>query len=311
MAERAPLPLAGLRLALDALDDALLAIAAVRGRLVERAGRIKRQRALPLRSPERERVVRARARRLSRWMGLDAATAERLMAVLIEDACRRQRVDGAAADPRQGEAAESAGILWALRQPPIQAPMSSPAGPALLRLIPPPRRWAPVLHVVPHTALAQAFQTAARRVLAASLARGDLAALEGRVLGIEVLDLQLGFRVRIRQRCLQIDPLPADCPLTEARVRGSLTDLLLLASRLEDADTLFFQRRLGVSGDTELGLLARNLLDQLDWAQVPLPLRIVLNRAARLADSARAAWLARHADAGGANVLPAQRGAPG
>ena len=62
-----------------------------------------------------------------------------------------------------------------------------------------------------------------------------------------------------------------------------------LASRLEDADTLFFQRRLELTGDTELGLTARNLLDRLPWESVPLGLRVVLNRCARLASEARSA----------------------
>jgi len=69
----------------------------------------------------------------------------------------------------------------------------------------------------------------------------------------------------------------------EAGVRGSATDLLLLASRLEDADTPFFQRALELTGDTELGLTARNLLEWLPWESVPLGLRIALNRCARLA----------------------------
>ncbi len=70
-------------------------------------------------------------------------------------------------------------------------------------------------------------------------------------------------------------------------MRGSLTDLLLLTSRQEDADTLFFQRRLQLTGDTELGLTARNLLERLPWETVPLGLRIALNRAARFAKAAR------------------------
>jgi len=73
-------------------------------------------------------------------------------------------------------------------------------------------------------------------------------------------------------------------------VRGSATDLLLMASRLEDADSLFFQRRLTLTGDTELGLTARNLLERLPWESVPLGLRIALNRGARLARDARAAY---------------------
>ena len=70
-------------------------------------------------------------------------------------------------------------------------------------------------------------------------------------------------------------------------VRGEVTDLMLLASRLEDADTLFFHRRLQLTGDVELGLTVRNLLDQLPWESLPRPLRTALEGGARLARAAR------------------------
>lgn len=168
----------------------------------------------------------------------------------------------------------------------------------LLRLLPPPAFWALPLRLVPRQGLAWAFQQAAASALSDALTRGELCPLEGRVLGIEVVDLELLFVVRIAAGQLRITPLGEAEAEPEARVRGTVTDLLLLASRLEDADTLFFQRRLGLTGDTELGLTARNLLDQLDWAQVPLPLRIVLNRMARFANTARASWRASSGNSG-------------
>jgi predicted lipid carrier protein YhbT len=72
-------------------------------------------------------------------------------------------------------------------------------------------------------------------------------------------------------------------------VRGEVTDLLLLASRLEDADTLFFHRRLQLTGDVELGLLVRNLLDRLPWETLPRPLQAALEGCARLARDVREA----------------------
>ena len=35
--------------------------------------------------------------------------------------------------------------------------------------------------------------------------------------------------------------------------------------REEDPDTLFFNRKLQIEGDTELGLITKNLLDSVDW----------------------------------------------
>ena len=126
------------------------------------------------------------------------------------------------------------------------------------------------------------------RVLATPIHDGSLDFMRGRKLGIEVTDLGLRWVVSFERGRLIVVDQPA-----EASVRGTATDLLLLAGRLEDADTLFFQRRLVLTGDTELGLTARNVLDRLPWEQVPLGLRIALNRGARLAQSARAAYQAR------------------
>ncbi len=156
----------------------------------------------------------------------------------------------------------------------------------LLRLLPPPARFAVPLRLLPR----RLPQAAARRlvdlILAAPVAAGSLEDLSGRRLGIEVTDLGLRWVLAVDRR--QVEVLEPDAA-AEATVRGSATDLLLLASRLEDADTLFFQRRLQLSGDTELGLAVRNLLDQLPWESVPLWLRIVLVRGAQLARAARAA----------------------
>ena len=112
--------------------------------------------------------------------------------------------------------------------------------------------------------------------------------MAGRRLGIEVDDLGLRWVVELQTQRLSVVDAPA-----EATVRGSATDLLLLAGRLEDADTLFFQRRLVLTGDVELGLTARNLLERLPWENVPLGLRIALNRGARMARAARSAHQAK------------------
>ena len=47
-------------------------------------------------------------------------------------------------------------------------------------------------------------------------------------------------------------------------VRASLYDFMSMASRQVDPDTLVFQRRLVMEGDTELGLGLKNYLDGMD-----------------------------------------------
>ena len=65
----------------------------------------------------------------------------------------------------------------------------------------------------------------------------------------------------------------------DVRISGTLADLLLLASRREDPDTLFFSRRLTLEGETETGLLVKNLLDSLDF-DLDTQLRSLLGPAA-------------------------------
>ncbi|TNY25752.1 hypothetical protein BV497_12640 [Fulvimonas soli] len=163
--------------------------------------------------------------------------------------------------------------------------MPAPAHAArLLRLLPPPRRLAPLLQLAPARWQGRLLEAALAGVLAAPLRAGALDFMRGRRLGIEVSDLRLRWVLELRGARLRVVDGEA-----EASVRGGAADLLLLAGRLEDADTLFFQRALVLTGDTELGLTARNLLERLPWERLPLGLRIALDRGARLARAARAA----------------------
>lgn len=52
----------------------------------------------------------------------------------------------------------------------------------------------------------------------------------------------------------------------EVTFTATSLDFCRLALRLEDPDSLFFNRRLLVEGDTDLGLTAKNLLDATDVA---------------------------------------------
>ncbi len=54
---------------------------------------------------------------------------------------------------------------------------------------------------------------------------------------------------------------------------ANLSAYLQLLARQEDPDTLFFNRELEITGDTELGLIVKNMLDAIEWPTLPrLPL---------------------------------------
>jgi len=54
--------------------------------------------------------------------------------------------------------------------------------------------------------------------------------------------------------------------------------LALLMNKQEDPDTLFFRRDLMVTGDTELGLEIKNLLDDFDSNNVPASIQYLLDQ---------------------------------
>lgn len=274
-----PAALGRVRRVIDGIDDALLLLLAGRARLARRAERCKRNADLPLRDPAREARVHARAQSLAGRIGLPAATARRAIGLAIDDACREQ---GIAPDLDQGCNLTDARIIAVDMHTASESPTRAAR---LLRFLPPPSRLAPWLRALPPALQQRLLERAMARVLAAPIADGALEFMRGRRLGIHVTDLDLRWVIE-----LQDGRLIVSAAAPEASVRGSATDLLLLASRLEDADTLFFQRRLTLTGDTELGLTARNLLERLPWESIPLGLRIVLNRGARLARDARAAY---------------------
>ena len=62
--------------------------------------------------------------------------------------------------------------------------------------------------------------------------------------------------------------------MPDLSITGTLHTFLLLAARREDSDTLFFQRRLRMEGDTELGLEVKNFLDGLDVDSLWLPRQV-------------------------------------
>lgn len=107
------------------------------------------------------------------------------------------------------------------------------------------------------------FAGALNLALAGHLPGDVRAALQGRRLRLAVQDARLQFDFGWRGAGFTANTGGAPPDLT---IRASMQDLLRLARREEDPDTLFFNRRLVLEGDTELGLLFKNTLDALDMS---------------------------------------------
>ena len=129
------------------------------------------------------------------------------------------------------------------------------------------------LAFVPHPVQREAVALALRSALAGPLAEGEVEFLEGRTVAIEITDLRCRWPISVTGRRLEV--LDKDA-VADVCIRGRSPAFLDMAARTHDPDTLFFDRRLVIEGDTELGLAVKNFLDSVDEERFPLPLRHAL-----------------------------------
>jgi predicted lipid carrier protein YhbT len=100
------------------------------------------------------------------------------------------------------------------------------------------------------------------------VSRDALEPLLGKTVSLEASDLGTRVRVAYDGRRFKAH---AGSAATDLTIRSTAAGFLALALRREDPDTLFFTRRLVMTGDTELGLIVKNLLDAIDWSRLSLP----------------------------------------
>ena len=103
-------------------------------------------------------------------------------------------------------------------------------------------------------------------------AEGELEFLVGRWLSSHVRDIGLLWYTSVVDGRLVVSQ-QADADVSFS---ADASDLLMIAARKQDPDTLFFQRRLVIEGDTELGLYVKNLMDAIELEQMPKALRVML-----------------------------------
>ena len=136
-----------------------------------------------------------------------------------------------------------------------------------------PKKWVlkgadrllPLVGKVPFVVQRLALQQALNRCLAEPLHDGGFEVLRGRWLCLRVPDLKLCWYLTLARDGLRI----AEHAEAQVTISGNWREFLLLASRQEDPDTLFFRRRLVIEGDTELGLALKNVIDSLDPEVLP------------------------------------------
>ncbi|MCA0934790.1 SCP2 domain-containing protein [Vibrio alginolyticus] len=133
------------------------------------------------------------------------------------------------------------------------------------------------IRLMPQSLQKKALLDGLNLVFKEALDDGDFDFLQDKWLKVAIKDLDLAWYISYQDENL----LLAEKPVQEdVSFSGNLNDLVLIAGRKEDPDTLFFQRRLSIEGDTELGLEVKNLMDSVDLEQLPKAMQVALNQLA-------------------------------
>jgi len=124
-----------------------------------------------------------------------------------------------------------------------------------------------------------------KKLLTEAMADGDLEFLANKILKISVKDAGINWQLSyINNQLTVLSPNTAST--ADATISGTARAFVLLASRKEDPDTLFFRRELSIEGNTELGLEVKNLLDSVELDVLPAILQQALGSLGKLAENA-------------------------
>lgn len=113
----------------------------------------------------------------------------------------------------------------------------------------------------PHWIKQKLLEPQLNQLFGSYIDEGDFDLLSGRFISLKLRDFDIHITLT-----LEDDRLTLSNALGEVTISGDLDTFIQLAKQQVDADGLFFQRKLLIEGDTELGLGVRNLLDSLEWS---------------------------------------------
>lgn len=99
-----------------------------------------------------------------------------------------------------------------------------------------------------------------------ALHEGELNILENKYVLIEIKNLHFSRTFTLKDNIFKIIK---HSPKADATISGDLSSFIQLAARTQDPDTLFFQRKISIQGNTELSLTLKNLIDSIDRENIP------------------------------------------
>lgn len=153
-----------------------------------------------------------------------------------------------------------------------------------------PKILKPSLRLLPFRAQKSILIPALHSVFKEAIEDGDFEFLQGKWLKIAITDLELTWWLSFDDNKLIMAPkdeMAANNQNEDVSFSATGDDLVLIAGRKQDPDTLFFQRRLKIEGDTELGLEVKNLIDAIDIDQLPSSVHSLVEYSARFLQNTR------------------------
>ena len=137
-----------------------------------------------------------------------------------------------------------------------------------------PKLFAIGLQALPRQFHDRALIAALNGVFRTARLDGEFDFLNNKALFIKVRDAGITYHIGLKNG----DFVPAQKRSCDLLIEGAAYDFMLLATRREDHDTLFFNRQLRLNGDTELGLYVKNFLDAFEFEHHWQPLVKILEQ---------------------------------
>ena len=114
-----------------------------------------------------------------------------------------------------------------------------------------------------------ATQALINNAFAEQISEGDFDFLQDRLLQIEILDAGLYIGLSFQQNKIICNHFSDQHKLSDVTLSIETTHAIQLIQQEIDPDTLFFQRKLKINGDTELAHHVKNTIDTLDPERIP------------------------------------------
>ncbi|MGO2372720.1 SCP2 sterol-binding domain-containing protein [Pseudoalteromonas sp. KG3] len=141
-----------------------------------------------------------------------------------------------------------------------------------------PRCAAHLLKLLPSSLTNTSLTQLLNRIFRDELANGQLDYLQKKWLKLEISDLQHCWFISRNQQGFIVQSQAQQ----SVTFTGKFNDFSLLAAGEADPDMLFFNRRLHISGETELGLLIKSTLENLEVERLPIAINFINQQHSRL-----------------------------